>query len=121
MMTMMRYAVLLLLFIAYSQPLAVSAQNARPSEERVYIVKSYRYDPGSSAGNPETGQSLCGTRCNALSADYLNFTEPGGWRVIKVASDRELTVDLNNPFMSGRCICIADEYLVKIDDLTKGQ
>lgn len=98
--------------------LPVAALAGNPAEEHVYIVKDYRYlPPGSSAGDTETGQSLCGSRCNALSFDYLNASEPGGWRIIKVADDHELTVDLNNPFMIGKCVCIADEYRVQRDDL----
>lgn len=96
-------------------PLAALAGN--PAAEHVYIVKDYRYLPGPPAGDSETGQSLCGSRCNALSFDYLNTSEPGGWRIIKVADDRELTVELNNPFMGGKCVCIADEYRVQRDDL----
>jgi len=116
----MRKTSLLMLFIASLLPLSVHAQSAQGEDHRVIIVKDYRYEPGEHVpANPEAGQSLCGTRCNALSADYLNYTEPGGWRLIKVVSDRELTVELNNPFMSGHCICIADEYEVKIDDLNR--
>jgi hypothetical protein len=89
------------------------------ADERVYIVKDYRYVPGTPPGDLEIGQSLCGTRCNALSFDYLNVMEPGGWRVIKVASNVELTVELRNPFMKGTCVCLADEYLVKPDTFKK--
>lgn len=86
--------------------------------ERVFIVKDYRFLPGKN-GDEAAGLSLCGTRCNALSVDYLNYTEPGGWRLIKVADDRELIVDLNNPFMDGRCLCLADEYEVRVDELNR--
>lgn len=110
---------LLALLCLLALPLA--AQAAEPPEERVLIVKDYRYLPGVPAGDEQTGQSLCGSRCNALSFDYLNVLEPGGWRMIKVAADRELTVDLENPFMKGSCICIADEYIVKIDELNRPQ
>jgi hypothetical protein len=84
--------------------------------ERVFIVNDYRYDPGNSGGDPDTGHALCGTRCNALSVDYRNFIEPGGWRFIKVASNREVALDLGNPFFDGKCLCIADEYVVRIND-----
>lgn len=91
---------------------------AEGGEERIFLVKDYRYLPGP-AGEVATGQSLCGTRCNALSTDYLNYIEPGGWRLIKVAGDRELILELNNPFMDGRCVCVADEYQVLVDELSR--
>jgi hypothetical protein len=88
-----------------------------PLKERVFVVKDYRYEPGTAGEDLDLGQSLCGTRCNALSIDYLNITMPGGWRMTRVASDRNLTVPLDNPFMEGMCICVVDEYLVKVHDL----
>ena len=88
----------------------------KPADERVYIVNDYRYLPGTPADDTETGQSLCGNRCNAMSFDYLNVSEAGGWRILKVAADSELIVDLDNPFMEGKCVCVADEYVVQIDD-----
>jgi len=104
---------LLLLVLAglLTLPLAAAAEE---TGQKVYLVKDYRYEPGGSTGDPEVGQSLCGTRCNALSSDYLNFIEPGGWRMVKVASDSEVVLDLGNPFMQGECVCLADEYLVKL-------
>lgn len=88
--------------------------------EQVFIVKDYRYQPAEgSQADPQMGQDLCGTRCNALSFDYLNVIEPGGWRMIKVADHSEITVGLDNPFLGGACVCIGDEYIVKIDDLNR--
>jgi|GEM_PF-1218307 len=87
--------------------------------EHVFIVHEYRYEPGTTAGDPDTGQALCGTRCNALSVDYRNFIDPGGWRFIKIASDREVTLDLGNPFFGGQCVCTADEYIVRLNDFNK--
>ena len=111
---------LLLIVIALSLPLAAAAQDVRQdmknAQERIFLVNEYRYDPGESTADPEIGHALCGTRCNALSSDYRNITDPGGWRLIKVGSNRELIVELNNPLISGRCVCIVDEYLVQIDD-----
>lgn len=89
------------------------------SGDKVYLVKDYRYQPGHSQGDPEVGQSLCGTRCNALSSDYLNFIEPGGWRMVKIASNQEVVLELKNPFMQGDCVCLADEYLVKRDEYNR--
>jgi len=60
---------------------------------------------------------MCGTRCNAISVDYLNYTMPGGWRMLLVAGNRELTIDLDNPFMGGTCVCIADEYLIVTNEI----
>jgi len=87
--------------------------------EHVFIVHDYRYEPGNSEGDPDTGQALCGTRCNALSVDYRNFIDPGGWRFIKIADNREVTLDLGNPFFGGQCVCTADEYVVKINDFNQ--
>lgn len=92
---------------------------AADADLKLYIVTDYRYLPGKTKGDPVMGQSLCGTRCNALSTNYLNIVEPGGWRLIRIADGRALTVPLNNPFMGGDCVCVVDEYVVKIDRLNK--
>lgn len=84
--------------------------------EKVYMVNDYRYVPASEADDKDTGLSLCGTRCNALSTDYLNVTEVGGWKMMKNALNQELRMELNSPFLKGHCICIVDEYLVSKDD-----
>ena len=84
--------------------------------ERVFMVNSYRYQPGDSGGDPDTGHALCGNRCYALSVDYRNLLEPMGWRIIKVASDKEVTVDLENPFIGGQCVCIADEFVIQLNE-----
>jgi hypothetical protein len=91
--------------------------SADKTKEIIYIVKEYRYEPGDSGGDHDIGQALCGTRCNALSVDYQNYLKPPGWRMIKIAGDRELSVALNNPFIGGTCICVADEYLIKVNNL----
>jgi hypothetical protein len=112
---------LFFLLVPFFLPLHATAAEDAPAAQdemvRVFIVTEYRYDPCDSGGDPDIGQSLCGTRCNALSVDYLNYVMPGGWRMIKVAGGREMVVELNNPFMGGKCICIADEYQVKVHDL----
>lgn len=88
--------------------------------ERVFIVKDYRYQPAEGSGaDLQVGRDFCGTRCNALSFNYLNVIEPGGWRMIKITDHSEITVDLGNPFLDGACVCIGDEYVVKIDDLNR--
>jgi len=102
-------------------PLCAGAADDDPAgqdgSEKVYIALEYRYDPGEGGEDSDIGQSLCGTRCNALSVDYLNYTSPGGWRMIKVADRRELTIDPGNPFLTGKCICVVDEYLIKVNEL----
>jgi len=97
-------------------PVLAQADN---TEVQLYLVNDYRYEQGTATDDQVLGQSLCGTRCNALATDYLNIVEPGGWRLIKVADNREMVVPLQNPFMGGRCICVVDEYLVKFDYLNK--
>jgi len=87
--------------------------------DRFFMVTEYRYDPGDTGGDPDTGHALCGTRCNALSVDYRNFIEPGGWRFIKVARNLEVTLPIGNPFLGGKCICTADEYVVKVNDFNQ--
>ncbi len=84
--------------------------------ERVFIVSGYRFEPGPSGGDEDTGHALCGIRCNALSIDYRNIIDPGGWRFIKVATDKDVRVDLDNPFMDGHCVCTVDEFVVQIND-----
>lgn len=90
---------------------------AEEPPEKIFIVNGYNYLPGISGRDLDLGHALCGTRCNALAADYRNYIEPRGWRIIKVASDKEMPVDLNNPFMDGSCICVVDEYVVKVNEL----
>jgi len=95
---------------------ALPAASAAERPEKVYVVNDYRYVPANETDDRDIGLSLCGTRCNALTTDYLNITDVGGWQLMKGAVNTEVTVELNNPFIKGQCICIADEYLVKIDD-----
>lgn len=78
-----------------------------------FMVSDYRYEPVAGATvNADIGLSLCGTRCNALSGDFASYIKPGGWKMVKTASSIEKRVDLNNPFMAGKCVCIGDEYKV---------
>jgi len=117
----MKKSWLFFLLVSFFLPLCAAAADDAPAAQdemvTVFIVNEYRYEPGASGGDPDIGQSLCGTRCNALSVDYLNYVTPGGWRMIKIAGNRELVVELNNPFLDGKCICVADEYQVKVNDL----
>jgi hypothetical protein len=118
-MAPMRYLFPVLLLVSALLPPAAAAKEPAAPEERLYIAKQHRYIAGGPTDDRDMGHSLCGTRCSGLSVDYLNYTEPGGWRLIKVASGQELTVPLNNPFMGGDCICIVDEYVLKIDELNR--
>ncbi|RJQ67141.1 MAG: hypothetical protein C4519_24565 [Desulfobacteraceae bacterium] len=117
----MKKTSLFLLLVPFLLPLSAAAAEDTPAAQEemvtVFIVSEYRYEPGETGGDPDIGQSLCGTRCNALSVDYLNYVMPGGWRMIKISGNQEIVVDLNNPFMGGKCICVVDEYRVKVHDL----
>lgn len=117
----MKKSVMFFLLVSFVLPLCAATAEDTPAVQdemvRAFIVSEYRYEPGESGGDPDIGQSLCGTRCNSMSVDYLNYVMPGGWRMIKVSGNRELVVDLNNPFLDGKCICIVDEYLIKVNDL----
>ncbi len=97
-------------------PLFAAEQPER--ELTIFLVTGYAYQPGPSGENPSLGRSLCVTRCNAFSSDYQNYTEAGGWRIIKLASDEKITVALNNPFLDGSCLCTADRYQIKVNELS---
>lgn len=87
------------------------APQAQP--ETAFIVRSYRYEPPAGAeADLEVGQALCGTRCNALSSRFESYLKPRGWRLIKTAGDVELAVELDNPFLPGRCLCRGDRYRI---------
>ena len=114
---MIRTYILIWLLLASLLPMSVFAQDAEsPEEHRSWKVNDYRYVPGSDQDDPVTGLSLCGTRCNAMNADYLSVLSAGGYRIIRIAENRELTVPLDNPFIGGHCVCIADEFLVKLNE-----
>ncbi len=95
---------------------SLASSSAAQTPETIYIVNDYRYVPANATDDQEIGLSLCGTRCNALSTDFRNILEPMGYQMIKGAANQELTVQLNSPFIKGHCICIADEFIVKIDN-----
>lgn len=86
-------------------------------EEHVFLTKGYRYEPAGPNEDKDLGLFLCGTRCNALSIDYLNITSPGGWRMIRAAKDQEKVISLEAMGLEGTCTCTGDDYLVKINDL----
>ncbi len=109
---------LLVFFFALLLPFSAAAETGAEGDT-VFLIKDYRYEAGSGSGDEVMGLSLCATRCNALSSDYLNFVEPGGWRMVKIAGDKEVILDLKNPYMDGRCICTVDEYAVKLDEYNR--
>jgi len=88
-------------------------------EQQAWIVNDYRYEQGSPQDDPDMGLYLCGTRCNAMTSDYRNVIDPGGWELIRVAENKELIVELNNKLIGGHCICIADEYIVKVSEFNR--
>lgn len=99
--------------------LPAHAQKRTPEREvTVFLVTEYAYLPGASGEHAEIGQSLCATRCNAFSSDYINYTEAGGWRMIKMATAEKIKVDPNNPFLDGQCLCTADRYKVVVNDVS---
>jgi hypothetical protein len=111
---------LLFILMVLSLPLSAVAGElqlgAKNAEETIYIVNEYRYVPAGPTDDTEVGLSLCGTRCNALSTNYLNITEPGGWLMMKGASNKELIVEIKSPFIGGHCVCLVDEYRVTRDE-----
>jgi len=115
-MAMFKKYCLILALAAATLPSLAVAQDLEPEQkgdETVFIVREYRYEPpkGETA-NLEIGQSLCGTRCNALSSRFEGYIKPRGWRLIKTVGDVEQAVDLDNPFLKGKCMCLGDEYRV---------
>ncbi len=94
------------------------ADPALAAEERIFIADGHRYVPEEGApADPkkeETGQALCGIRCNALSAYYDSYIMSPGWRLILLESGKEIAVELNNPFLKGHCICTGEEYEAEV-------
>jgi hypothetical protein len=83
-------------------------------DKKAFMVNDYRYEPPEGAtANLDIGLSLCGTRCHALSENFASYIKPGGWRLIKIAGNVTIRVELNNPFLGGQCVCVGNEY--KID------
>ena len=84
--------------------------------EPIFVADGYRYVSGSTAADQtkaDLGLALCGTRCNALSGNYDSFLETMNYRLTKVADVTERVVELNNPFLDGRCVCTGTEYRVE--------
>lgn len=102
------FAILLLIFADVSVVVADNGVTGTPA----YIVLDYRYDSLGSNGSPETGHTLCATRCNSLSFDYADYIMADAREIKKIAAGRELEITLENPFLQGRCFCLVDEYVI---------
>lgn len=108
-----RAALYFLFLLLPSLAVAAEGEGEAAVGQAAYVVLDYRYDPAGSSGDAGTGHGLCATRCNALSFDYADYIMADPREVIRVATRRELTVPLANPFLEGNCICTVDEYLIK--------
>ncbi len=110
----------LVLFVSLFFLSATFAQAAKTPERVVtaFLVTAYDYDPGGSGSDIDMGRSICATQCNAFSTDYLNYSEAGGWRIIKTASQEQLRLEIKNPFLEGDCLCTADRYEIRINELS---
>ena len=95
--------------------LATSAY-AATEPATVFFALEYAFDYASNPTAPDIVQSLCATRCNAISGNYKSYMMPGGWRLIKLESSKKLIVDIDNPFVKGNCICTGDVYSVTKED-----
>jgi len=112
-MTAVKSLVCVLTLLLFCSLHVLAAESPGRAAATAYVVYDYRYDPAGSGGDPDTGHSLCANRCNALSFDYADYLMADARELRRIASDRELTVPLDNPFMKGNCICTVDEYLIK--------
>ena len=93
--------------------LAILTSMAWAAEPRmIFVTEEYSFDYQSNPQAPEVARALCGTRCNALSGNYDSYLSPGSWRLIQVGRNVKKVVDLDNPFIAGKCICIGDLYRV---------
>lgn len=89
----------------------VPARNSQRLQ-KTFVVREYRYEPGSKNDDPVMGLSLCGPRCNGISESLANILKPGGWRLVKESENQEKRVSLDNPFMKGTCVCVGDIYSI---------
>lgn len=107
-------AVLVLVSTFPVKPAAAGGDATRQQgKEKAFMVQEYRYEPPQGDnGNLDIGQSLCGTRCNAISDNFGSYLKPRNWRLVKIAGGVERSVALDNPFLKGNCICVGDEYLI---------
>ena len=86
-------------------------------QELAFVIKEYRYElAGTDSDADDAAHALCGSRCNALAFDYLDYLMAGSWDIRKIATNREISIPLDNPFKKGNCICTVDEFLVKANE-----
>lgn len=104
-----------LLAIAFSLLTWISAGPLFAEQATVFVVHEYSFDNKPGEVPPENAQTLCGTRCNALSGSFNSYMMPGGWRLVKTEVNKKLEVDIATPFIDGKCICRGDEYTVSRD------
>lgn len=103
---------LLALSLLLALPFVSMAAWGADEKKTVFIAKSYGYLPpesGVSTDVAQTGHSLCGTKCNSISADFDSLMM-AGMRLIKTVENREIRIPLDNPFLKGDCSCTGDEY-----------
>lgn len=113
----MKFSTLAVFLPMLLAPIIAVAADEALKPDKIFVVTDYRFDEQSLPGAPPVVRALCGTRCNALSADvdsYMVYMMRGEWQLRKVASNLSRDVPLDNPYLAGgRCICIGDEYLVE--------
>ena len=100
----------LLLMVWVSAAMAAKEPRAKPVT--IFVTEKYAFDYQSNPEAPKIAQALCGTRCNALSGNYDSYKVPGGWRLIQIGMNVEKIVDLDSPFVHGKCICTGELYQV---------
>lgn len=81
----------------------------------VFVTREYSFDYAQHPEAPDIAQSLCGTRCNAISGSFDSYMMPGGWRLVKTNDQKKIVLDIAAPFIEGNCICIGEEYEVTRD------
>ena len=108
-------ALIVLLLLTLWTP--AGAKDNRAERKNLYVLKNYSFLPAGKTAHEGLGASLCGTRCSSLAMDYLTFTTPPGYYLQKIADNKTITVDLDNPYLKGQCACEVDEYVLKINDL----
>ncbi len=112
-MAKLKPLVCLFVLLLAMTPSLVSA--AEP--ETIFVTQEYSFDYQTNPQAPEIARALCGTRCNALSGNYASYLSPGSWRLIQIGRNVKKVVDLDNPFIAGKCICIGDLYKVGKEDV----
>lgn len=85
----------------------------RPEATRIFVVNDYAYDFEHNPEAPALAQAICGSRCHVLSDNLNSYLTPMGWRLIKVPGVQSRVINLDEPEISGQCLCRGDEYLVE--------